>query len=71
METSPERAKILQPCEYQLSKSIVHEIKFGDRSVMLIYSDRYCNTDKQFEMFKRGKTNGHDTCFVYISKKVS
>ena len=62
METQPERAKILQPCEYQLSKSIVHEIKFGDRYVMLIYSDRYCNTDC---------LNGHDTCFVYISKKVS
>ena len=25
-------------------------------------------TDWQFEMFKRGKANGHDTCLVYISK---
>ena len=24
----------LQPCNYQLSKSIVHEIKFGDIAVM-------------------------------------
>ena len=40
----------LQLCNYQVSKSIVHEIKFGD-----IYSDRYFNTDWQFEMFKRVK----------------
>ena len=26
----------LQPCNYQLSKSIVHEIKFGGIAVMLI-----------------------------------
>ena len=24
----------LQPCNYQLSKSIVHEIKFGGKAVM-------------------------------------
>ena len=28
------RAQYLQSRNYQLSKSIVHEIKFGDRSVM-------------------------------------
>ena len=43
------------PCNYQLSKSIVHEIKFGDNKNNLPYSDRYFNTDWQFEMFKRGK----------------
>ena len=32
---------ILQPCNYQLSKSIVHEIKFGDIAVMQIY--RICS----------------------------
>ena len=29
----------------------------------LWYSDRYYNTDWQFEMFKRGKDNGHATGF--------
>ena len=28
-------------------------------------------TDWQFEMFNRGKANGHDTCLVYISKYIS
>ena len=37
----------------------------------LRFSDRYFNTDRQFETFKRGKANGHDTCLVYISKYVS
>ena len=33
----------------------------------LLYSDRYFSTDWQFEMFKRGKANGHDTLFsVYF-----
>ena len=47
---------ILLPCNYQLSKSIVHEIKFGDitgysshvKLNNLPYSDRYFNTDWQF-----------------------
>ena len=26
----------------------------------------YWSTDWQFEMFKRGKANGHDTCLVYF-----
>ena len=42
---------ILLPCNYQLSKSIVHEIKFGDSCHVNInnlpYSDRYFNTDRQ------------------------
>ena len=46
----------LQPCNYQLSKSIVHEIKFGEIINNLPYNDRYFNTDWQFEMFKRGKS---------------
>ena len=25
------------------------------------YCDRYFNTDRQFEMFKRGKDSGYDT----------
>ena len=29
----------------------------------LLYSDRYYNSDWQFEMFKRGKDNGHVTGF--------
>ena len=50
----------LLPCNHQLSKSIVHEIKFGDYSCRgninyLPYSDRYFDTDWQFEMFKRRK----------------
>ena len=51
----------LQPRNYQLSKIIVHEIKFGDIAVMnvninhLPYSDMYFNTDWQFEIIKRGK----------------
>ena len=28
---------LLLPCNYQLSKSIVHEIKFGDIAVIYIY----------------------------------
>ena len=35
--TFPDKAVIallLHPCNYQLSKSIVHEIKFGDIAVM-------------------------------------
>ena len=36
-----------------------------------MYSDRYFSTDWQFEMFKRGDANGHDTYLVYISKYVS
>ena len=49
------------PCNYQLSISIVHEIKFGDIDSChviinnLPYSDRYFDTDWQFEMLKRGK----------------
>ena len=30
------KGTLLQPCNYQLSKSIVREIKFGDIAVMLI-----------------------------------
>ena len=43
------------PCNYQLSKSIAHEIKIGDIN-NLAYSDRYFNTNRQIEMFKRGKS---------------
>ena len=50
---------ILLLCNYQLSTCIVHKIKFGDKAVNKInnlpYSDRYFNSDWQFEMFKRGK----------------
>ena len=44
-----------------IAKLIVHSIVTG----FLV------STDWQFEMFKRGKANGHDTCLVYISKYVS
>ena len=44
-----------------IAKLIVHSIVTG----ILV------STDWQFEMFKRGKANGHDTCLVYISKYVS
>ena len=50
----------LQPCNYQVSKEVVHKIKFGAVAVMQIYSDGYFNTGWQYEMFKRGKDNGHD-----------
>ena len=46
---------LLLPCNYQLSESIVHKSELGDISVVLIYSDRYFNTDWQFEMVKRAK----------------
>ena len=52
---------MLQPCNYQLSKSIVHEIKFGENINNLPQSDRYFNTDRHIEMLKRGKANGHDS----------
>ena len=39
------------------------KIQIGDITVMQIYSDRYSNTDWQFEMFNRGKDNEHDTGF--------
>ena len=46
----------LLPCNYQLSKSIVHEIKLSCKYINnLPYSDRYFNTDRQIEMFNRGK----------------
>ena len=57
----------LQPRNYQLRNNIVHEITFGDIN-NLLYSDRYFNTNWQFEMLKRGKANGHNTCLVYIFK---
>ena len=45
---------------YQVSKKVVHEIKFGDSCYenlnYLWCSDRYFNTDWQFEMFKISKT---------------
>ena len=53
----------LQPYNYQVSKEVVHKIKFGAVAVMQIYSDRYFNTDWQYEMSKRGKDNGHDTLY--------
>ena len=71
------RHRTLQPRKYQLSKSIVHEIKFGESYSChvniknLLYSDMYFSTDCQFEMFKRGKANVHYTCLVNISKYVS
>ena len=47
---------LLLPCNYQLSKNIVHEIKCGDNinNFAICCSDRYFSTDWQFEMFKRG-----------------
>ena len=33
-DISRDASVLLQPCNYQLSKSIVHEIKFGDIAVM-------------------------------------
>ena len=55
----------LLPYNYQLSKSIVHEIKLfkniiGDMAVInnFPYSDRYFNTDWRFEIFRRGKPMG-------------
>ena len=33
---------------------------------ILLYSDRYFNTDWQFQIFKRGKANVYDTCSVYF-----
>ena len=54
---------------YHASRS---EIKFGDIAVMLIKQfAMYFSADWQFETFKRGKDNGHDTCLVYILKYVS
>ena len=51
----------LQPRNYQVSKTVGHEIKFWDIAVMKIY--KYSNTDWQFEMFKIGKDNKHGTRF--------
>ena len=63
----------LQPCNYQLSKSIVHvDIASCHVNINnLLNSDRCFNTEWQFEMSKRCKADGHDTCLVYISKYVS
>ena len=62
----------LQPCNYQLSKIIVHDGDLASCHVInnLLNSDRCFNTEWQFEMSKRYKANGHDTCLVYISKYV-
>ena len=47
----------IQPCNYQISKSIIHLIKFGDIVVInnLLYSDRNSNTDRQIICFKEAK----------------
>ena len=43
------RQKLIQPSNYQVSKNVVHFIKFGDIVVMTLNnlwcSDRYPNTD--------------------------
>ena len=46
--------ELLQPCNYQLSKSIVHEIGWYSCLVNinnLPFCDMYFNTDRQIEMF--------------------
>ena len=49
--------EIIQPCNYQLSKSIVQEIKFGDIAVIQILTICHIVTGILIliEMFKRGK----------------
>ena len=51
-------AKPLQPCDYQLSKSIVYKIKLRDIINNLLKGDMFFNTDWQFEMFKIAKPMG-------------
>ena len=57
----------LQRRNYQISKEIVHELKFGDIAVMQIQTICniatvfFFNSDWQIGMFKRGKDNGHNT----------
>ena len=46
---------ILLPCNYQLSKIIVHGYSCHVNINNLPYSDRYFDADRQLEMFKRGK----------------
>ena len=47
---------------YQVNKKVVRKIKFADIACHAnINSDKYSNTDSQFEMFKRGKDNGCGT----------
>ena len=49
---------------YQVSEMVVREIEFADIACHAnINSDKYSNTDWQFEMFKRGKDNGRGTGF--------
>ena len=52
----------------RISKSIVHEIKFGESCYVNInklpYNNMYFNTDSQIEMFKRGKPM--DMILVYF-----
>ena len=60
----------LQPCNYQVNKFVVHAIEFEVIAVMqikhFVVSDRYFNTDWQFEMFKRGKGNRHERLFQCV-----
>ena len=48
-------AHVLQPCKYQLSKSVVHEIKFGDIINILPYCDRYLKLIGSVRCFKGAK----------------
>ena len=38
-------------------------------NVPSLHCDVYFNTDWQFEMFKRGKANGHDTCLCIFQNR--
>ena len=64
---------VIQPCNYQVSKSIVNKIEFDDNSCHLNinnlpYSARYFITDWQFAMFKRG--NPMDMILVSVHFKI-
>ena len=70
------RKSPFQPCNYQISKSIVHVINFGDIAVMYkqfaILSDMYCNTDWQIEMFKEATlmVTSRDKCIFQVFSKI-
>ena len=46
----------LQPCNYQVSKKVVHKIKFGAVAVMQIYSDVYFILIGSMRCLKEAKT---------------
>ena len=53
----------LLPCNNQLSKSIVHDIKCCHVNIINVpYSDRYFNTDWQFEILKE---ESQRTCYLF------